>query len=127
DDVDVFTIGNQFYKLNERTLEKLNIAEDCQYFFKSDSHQLALQSVGNEIFAFNSFKVKTLGIEATSSPRPQRGTSFSMPFMKKLSVEGNTVSCSRSINVPGRPALINENFMVTNESVGRSFYPYHIA
>lgn len=119
DNVDLITIANQIYKLENDSLVALNIAPDCQYFFKNDSHELALHNVGTEIFAFNTFKVKA----KESNAETRFGTSYSLPYIKKLSLNGNNVSCSASINVPGRAVMVKGNFLITSDTNSGYFFP----
>lgn len=116
---DLITIGNQIYKLENDSLVALDIAGDCQYFFKDDSREFALHNVGSEIFAFNTFRVK--GKETSTGPR--FGTTYSLPFIKKLSLNGNNVSCSASINVPGRAVMVKDNFLITSDTNSGYFFP----
>lgn len=124
---DVFTIGQDMFKLNGNVLDKLSVAEDCRYFFDAKNRSVSLNSVGNDIYASNSFEVSLGKPESEVSENGPRGyhggVSYSMPFVKKLGFNNNTVTCSSSINVPGTPVLVNEKFMVTDQMGGRYFGP----
>ncbi len=124
DKLDVFTVGNEIFKLNSNSLDKLTVAEDCRYFFDSKNRSVSLNAVGDEIYASTSFALDYKGTDVQANGRvinPYRHVSYSMPFVKKLSFENNSVSCSASINVPGTPVLVNDNFMVTDQMSGRNF------
>lgn len=115
---EIFTIGKQFFKLSGNSLNPMEVADDCKYFFETNGREFTLQTVGKEIFAFNAFNVSP-----KDNNGERMGATYSMPFMKQLNVEGSQITCSSSMNVPGRPVLIENNFLVTSDTETYHFYP----
>lgn len=114
---ELFTIGKQFFKLDKNSLVPLEIAADCRYFFETKEREFSLQTVGKDIFVFNTFTVTPKDGLTT------RMATYSMPFMKQLHIDGNQISCGTAMNVPGRPVLIENNFLVTSDTESYHFYP----
>lgn len=118
ENVDLITIGNQIFKLENDTLNELNVSADCQYFFQDNARELALHNIGSDVYAFNTFQVK-----AKDSSEVRFGSTYSMPYVKKLSLNGQNVSCSASINVPGRAVMLKDNFLITSDTNSGYFFP----
>lgn len=116
DKQDIFTVDKDIFKLNGDSLEKLSLDQSCHYFLDSQARNYSLHKVGSEIFAYNSFTVSPVdsGTHAES---------YSLPFIKKLNLSGAVVDCSPSINVPGRPVLLNNKTLVTGDA--DQYFSYH--
>jgi hypothetical protein len=116
DNEELFIIGEEFFRLQTDKLEKFTITKDCEYFFKNEEGNLSLQSFGKDILAFNSFKLK---IDDTADEK----FAYYMPFFKVLDFNQDEVSCSKSINVPGKPVMVDGDFMVASEDLD-DWYDY---
>lgn len=117
DNEELFIIGEEFFRLQNDKLVKFAITKDCEYFFKNDEGNLSLQSFGKDILAFNSFKLKT---DPTEDDKKH---AYYMPFFKVLDFNQDEVSCSRSINVPGKPVMVDGDFVVASEDLD-DWYDY---
>lgn len=115
DNTELFTISDQLYRLENDQLVQLEVDKSCKYFFDNSTGNLSLKGFGKDILAFNSFKLKE---------ESESRYAYSMPFFKVLGFEGQQVSCSRSVNVPGMPVLAVDDFIVTSEDVD-DWYDYH--
>lgn len=119
DDLEVITIGDEFFRLREDSLVKLNVEEGCHYFFNSELNSLKIKMIGKDLYAYNTFKIiPTDGVR--SDDRAENN--YAMPFMKKLSLSDDKLLCTASINIPGEPVMVDENFVVAKEAVS---YPFH--
>lgn len=106
---EVFTISNQMFVLNVDKLDSLTVATECQYFFDPKSYNLSVLNLGEEVVAFNSFVVEPVDGDEDDE------FSYSLSFIKPLTISQNTVSCSPSINTPGVPILKKGGFLVSSE------------
>ena len=118
---EILKINNEFFKIIGNSIKKLEVEAGCQYFFDAKSDSFSLESVGIDIYAFTTFKVKAIDNAETRDARSYQ-VEYEFPFTKKLTIEGNIVSCSASINVPGRPVMSREGQLVTNDFKARYFY-----
>ena len=108
---EIFTIAGQMFVLEGNALKKVSIAEECQYFFDNKNYSFDLKSLDKEIYAYNSFEVKP-----KDAGLPTQGAhTYSFPFYKKLAFENGKVSCSESVNVPGKPVMITKDVVVSSE------------
>lgn len=122
DHEELFTIGNEMFRYHNGGLIKLNVEESCQYFFNNDNGNLSLQSLGRDILAFNSFKLK---LEPWAEDTGVEKSAYYMPFFKILNFENEKVSCSESVNVPGKPVLQDRDFIVTSQDQDDWYDYYH--
>ncbi|HXH32705.1 MAG TPA: beta-propeller domain-containing protein [Bacteriovoracaceae bacterium] len=120
ENTEILKINNEFFKLIGNSLKKLEVENSCQYFFDAKSDSFSLEAVGSEIYAFTAFKVTA--IDEAPVRNHYESVEYELPFTKKLSFEGSKVSCSASVNVPGRPVLSRDGQLVTNEFKGNYFF-----
>ncbi|HXH31979.1 MAG TPA: beta-propeller domain-containing protein [Bacteriovoracaceae bacterium] len=107
---ELLTISENFYRISGNGLSRINIAEDCKYFFDSNTYNLSLVAMAEELYAYNAFGVKPIDV-----PEEDEEGSYSMPFFKKLSINENELSCGASVNTPGKPVLKKNDFVVVSE------------
>jgi Beta propeller domain len=111
---ELFIVGEEMFRLTGTELRKHTVAADCRYFFGNESGNLTLKSFGDDIIAFNSFKLKDAQDDKNA---------YYMPFFKVLDFDAEAVTCSRSINVPGVPVLAQGDYVVASEDMD-DWYDY---
>ncbi len=115
---EILKLNNEFFRLVGNRLQPLEVEESCQYFFDRKSQSFSLEKVGQEIYAFTTFDVKASDAETEE---------YELPFTKKISFDGAKVSCSASVNVPGRPVFKSNDLLVTADLSSYWYYrgPIH--
>lgn len=117
---EIFTISGQMFILADNDLRKLAVNEECQYFFKTQN--LVLQSLGDEIIAYNEFDV----LPVDGNENQQQGSfTYSFPFYKQLNFNNGVVDCSQSLNLPGKPVLKTDKTLIASENGEQNYYPYY--
>ncbi|MES2528661.1 MAG: beta-propeller domain-containing protein [Bdellovibrionota bacterium] len=115
---DILKLNNEFFRHVGNHLQPLEVEESCQYFFDRKSQSFSLEKVGSEIYAFTTFDVKASDAETEE---------YELPFTKKISFNGAKVSCSASVNVPGKPVFKSNDLLVTADLSSYWYYrgPIH--
>lgn len=122
--MDVFKIGGEFFQLTDKSLKQFSADATCGTFFTKNSYSTSLETVGNDFYIYTTVEVTPSDFKPAENEYSQV---YAMPYMKKLSFNGNIISCSSAVNVPGKPALIKDNFLVsggTESYYGRRYINY---
>lgn len=136
DSAHLLKLGKMYFTVSDEVLKSASIAKSCQYFMNEKTGYFSLQAVGNELHAFNAFKVKTTstdirtgGVSTTRRPvrpMPIRGEDYYMGFMKKVSLNGKVINCSESMNVPGQTLTYSNTHLVASDAVKRGYWHWGI-
>lgn len=126
---------NKLFTLLNNNLVNVSVDNSCQYFFVNKSNKMRMKSIGNNLYAFNAFQVKPIDggrsgriptPGPTRRPIPYTGkVNYYLPFVKLLTLSGNQLTCSKSINVAGVPVSEQNGFLVATDMTSGRFYPMH--
>ena len=107
------------YKLEYDSLSPLQLDSACESFVSSYSD---IRVVNGQMVAHKTFNVKAVDEPKRAEDQQPWFTTYDLPYVKNLTVDGDTIKCSAAVNVPGDVASIQEDIVVVRETSRYGYY-----